>query len=60
VAAFYDIGNAFDKFGDPLEYSVGLGFRWRLPAVTLGIDVAQPLSEPGASPRLHINFAPKL
>ncbi len=60
VAAFFDIGNAFDKFGDPLEYSVGLGFRWRLPAVTLGIDVAQPLSQPGASPRLHINFSPKL
>jgi translocation and assembly module TamA len=60
VAAFVDFGNAFDHFGDPLEYSVGLGFRWRLPAVTLGIDVAQPLSQPGASPRLHINFAPKL
>jgi translocation and assembly module TamA len=59
IAAFFDFGNAFDKFGDPLEYSAGLGFRWRLPAVTLGIDVAQPLSEPGASPRLHINFAPK-
>jgi translocation and assembly module TamA len=59
VAAFFDFGNAFDKFGDPLEYSAGLGFRWRLPAVTLGIDIAQPLSEPGASPRLHINFAPQ-
>jgi translocation and assembly module TamA len=60
VATFFDFGNAFDHFGDPLEYSVGIGFRWRLPAVTLGIDVAQPLSEPGASPRLHINFTPKL
>jgi translocation and assembly module TamA len=59
VAAFFDFGNAFDKFGDPLEYSAGIGFRWRLPAVTLGIDIAQPLSETGASPRLHINFAPK-
>jgi translocation and assembly module TamA len=59
VAAFFDFGNAFDKFGDPLEYSAGLGFRWRLPAVTLGVDIAQPLSEPGASPRLHINFSPK-
>ena len=60
IATFFDFGNAFDNFGDPLEYSVGIGFRWRLPAVTLGIDVAQPLSEPGASPRLHINFTPKL
>jgi translocation and assembly module TamA len=60
VATFFDFGNAFDHFGDPLEYSVGIGFRWRLPAVTLGIDVAQPLSQRGASPRLHINFTPKL
>lgn len=60
VATFFDFGNAFDNFGDPLEYSVGIGFRWRLPAVTLGIDVAQPLSERDASPRLHINFTPKL
>jgi translocation and assembly module TamA len=60
VAAFFDFGNAFDHFGDPLEYSVGVGFRWRLPIVTLGIDIAQPLSEPGLGPRLHINFSPKL
>jgi translocation and assembly module TamA len=60
VAAFFDFGNAFDKFGDPLEYSVGVGMRFRLPVVTLGVDIAQPLSEPGAGPRLHINFSPKL
>jgi translocation and assembly module TamA len=68
IAAFFDLGNAFDEFGqspdpndpDYLEYSAGLGFRWRLPVVTVGIDVAQPLSEPGAGPRLHINFSPKL
>ena len=60
VAAFFDFGNAFDSFSDPIEYSVGLGMRFRLPVVTLGIDVAQPLSEPGLGPRLHINFSPKL
>jgi translocation and assembly module TamA len=60
VATFFDFGNAFDHFGDPLEYSVGVGFRWRLPVVTLGVDIAQPLSEPGLGPRLHINFSPKL
>jgi translocation and assembly module TamA len=59
VAAFFDFGNAFDNFGDPLEYSVGLGIRFRLPVVTLGIDVAQPLSEEHLGPRLHINFSPK-
>jgi translocation and assembly module TamA len=61
VATFFDYGNAFDRFGGtPLEYSVGVGFRVRLPVVTLGVDIAQPISRPGASPRLHINFSPKL
>jgi len=68
VAVFSDFGNAFDTFGrspNPLyphfiEYSAGAGFRWRLPVVTLGFDVAQPLSRPGAGPRFDIFFGPKL
>ena len=61
VAAFFDYGNAFNRFGGtPLEYSVGVGFRVRLPVVTLGVDIAEPISRSGASPRLHINFSPKL
>jgi translocation and assembly module TamA len=67
VAVFADFGNAFDEWGkspDPadrnfLEYSVGVGFRWRLPVVTIGVDIAQALSE-STGPRLHINFSPKL
>jgi len=67
IAAFVDFGNAFDKWGVPpdpddhnfLEYSAGIGFRLRLPVVTVGIDVAKPLSE-AAGPRLNINFSPKL
>jgi translocation and assembly module TamA len=47
VAAFVDFGNSFDHFGDPLAYSAGIGFRWRLPGVTLGIDVARPIRAPG-------------
>jgi translocation and assembly module TamA len=46
VAAFVDLGNAFDDFGDPLQYSVGIGLRLRLPVVTMGIDLAQPLTNP--------------
>jgi translocation and assembly module TamA len=56
-----------------LMYSVGIGLRVRLPVMTLGVDIAQPLTtgvrwdagsqilqtvHPG--PRLHINFSPKL
>lgn len=65
VAVFYDVGNAFDRFGDPLMYSVGVGIRLRLPVVSVGIDVAQALTVPAGSterpgPRLHLNFSPKL
>jgi translocation and assembly module TamA len=65
VAAFGDAGNAFDSFSDPLMYSVGLGVRLRLPAVSVGIDVAQGLTIPAGEtkrpgPRLHLNFSPKL
>jgi len=64
AAAFFDFGNAFDRFGDPLAYSAGIGFRWRLPVVTVGIDIAQALKAPGYAtlpgPRLHLNISPRL
>jgi len=73
LAVFSDFGNAYDTLGhsdDPeyphlLEYSAGLGFRWRLPVVTLGIDVAEPVSRRGAGlprpgPRFDIYFGPRL
>ncbi len=58
-AVFVDTGNAFNKFGDPLEYSVGIGVRYRLPFLSIGIDVAQSLSDPDRDPRFHINFTPE-
>jgi translocation and assembly module TamA len=64
VALFFDGGNAFDRFSAPLAYSVGIGFRLRLPVVTVGIDVAQALRAPGypslPGPRIHLNISPKL
>jgi translocation and assembly module TamA len=65
VAVFADAGNAFDSFDDPLMYSVGIGVRFRLPVVSVGIDVAQALTTPAGSneppgPRFHLNFSPKL
>lgn len=55
VAAFYDIGNAFENFDDPmLEYAAGLGVRYNIAVATFGVDVAQPLSESGRSPRVHL------
>ncbi len=64
IAAFTDCGNAFDRLGDPLALSVGLGFRWRLSVITVGIDIAKALRAPGfdslPGPRLHLNISPKL
>jgi translocation and assembly module TamA len=54
VATFVDAGNAFNEFGDSLEYSVGLGVRYHVAVASLGVDVAQPLSESGRSPKLHL------
>jgi translocation and assembly module TamA len=75
IATFFDYGNALNSFKAPgclpgppgqppvctpfIQYSVGIGLRVRLPVMTLGIDIAQPLSV-SAGPRLHINFSPKL
>jgi len=59
VATFFDIGNAFDHFGDKLQYAGGIGLRYRLPVVSLGVDVAKPLST-GGGLRLHLNITPKL
>ena len=56
AAVFYDTGNAFNDWGTPLEYSVGVGLRWRLPMLLIGVDVAQALSEPDRRPRLHLNI----
>jgi translocation and assembly module TamA len=58
-AVFVDAGNAFDNFGDPLEYSAGIGLRYRLPFLSVGIDVAQSISDTSRSPRFHINFTPE-
>ncbi len=60
VAVFVDGGNAINSFGDRLEYSAGVGLRYRLPFLSIGLDVAQSLSEPDRSPRLHLNFTPDL
>ena len=55
-AVFFDFGNAFNDWNTPLEYSVGLGVRWKLPMLMIGLDVAQALSEPDMKPRFHLNI----
>jgi translocation and assembly module TamA len=55
-AMFFDTGNAFNDWNTRLEYSVGVGVRWKLPMLMIGLDLAQALSEPGRSPRIHLNI----
>ena len=59
AAVFVDAGNAIDNFGDPLEYSAGVGLRYRLPFLSIGLDVAQSISESHRNPRVHLNFTPE-
>jgi translocation and assembly module TamA len=55
-AVFVDAGNAFNDWSTPLEYSAGIGVRWRLPMLMIGFDIAQALSESGRNPRFHLNI----
>ncbi|MGC3981471.1 MAG: BamA/TamA family outer membrane protein [Steroidobacteraceae bacterium] len=57
LAVFYDIGNAIDHFSDDLEYSAGIGLRYHISVASLGLDVAQALSEKGRTPRLHLHIS---
>lgn len=58
VAVFCDAGNALMRFSDPLAYGAGVGIRYRLPFLSVGIDLAKPLSNGGGSPRIHLNISP--
>lgn len=53
AAVFFDAGNAFNNFGDSLEYAAGIGARYHIAVASFGVDVAQPLSRSG-NPRLHL------
>lgn len=61
VAAFYDAGNAFNRFGDlELAQGAGIGVRWFSPVGPIRVDFAFAVSEPGAPFRLDIRMGPDL
>jgi len=61
AALFSDFGNAYDeKFSNPIEYSVGVGVRWRSPIGPIRLDVASGVSEPGKPVRLHFFIGSQL
>ena len=61
AAIFTDFGNAFDqKFNNDVEYSLGLGIRWKSPIGPIRLDVASGLSDEGHPIRLHFFIGPQL
>ncbi|MEQ1802362.1 MAG: autotransporter assembly complex family protein [Gammaproteobacteria bacterium] len=61
VAAFVDMGNAFDSFKDlSLKTGVGAGIRWYSPLGPIRFDVGVPLDDAPDSFRIHITLGPDL
>lgn len=58
LAAFYDIGNAFNDLPVNAASGAGVGVRWLSPVGMVRVDVASALSEDGNPWRLHITFGP--
>jgi len=57
VAAFADIGNAFNDWSDPqLKNGIGVGLRWYSIAGPIRIDVAQAQDFTGKPWRLHFTI----
>jgi translocation and assembly module TamA len=61
LAAFYDIGNAFNELGNPkLRRGTGVGFRWYTLIGPVQFDIASPLDDPDTSWRLHFTIGTQL
>ena len=62
VAVFVDAGDAFNTLHGGVAASVGVGLRYRLPMLNLGLDLAQAVHAPGngtlPGPRVHLNLSP--
>ncbi len=61
VAAFFDIGNAFNDWSDPdLKRGTGLGVRWYSVIGALRVDVAQAWDLKGEPWRIHLTIGSQL
>lgn len=61
LAAFYDIGNAFNDFDRvKLKRGVGVGFRWYTVIGPIQVDLAQALDDAGQPWRLHLTIGTRL
>jgi translocation and assembly module TamA len=61
VAAFADIGNAFNDWSDPgIKRGIGAGIRWYSIAGPISIDVAQAVDFTGRPWRIHFTIGTAL
>lgn len=60
AALFTDFGNAFNSWSTPIEYSVGVGIRWRSPVGLIRVDIANGISDEDKPFGLHIVIGPDL
>lgn len=62
AAVFVDAGDAFNTLQGGMAAAVGIGLRYRLPMLNLGLDLAQAVRAPGSGtlpgPRIHLNLSP--
>lgn len=61
LAAFYDVGNAFNDWNTrKLKRGVGVGFRWYTLIGPIQVDVAQALDDIDQPWRLHFSIGTRL
>ena len=61
VAAFVDVGNAFNDWSDPgIKRGIGAGIRWYSIAGPISIDVAQAVDFTGRPWRIHFTIGTAL
>lgn len=57
LAAFYDVGNAFNSWSDPdLKQGVGVGIRWYSIAGAVRVDYAKALDLPDEPWQIHFTI----
>jgi translocation and assembly module TamA len=61
LAAFYDVGNAFNEWKNPeLKRGMGAGFRWYTLIGPIQLDFAQALDDAGKPWRIHFTIGTRL